>query len=177
MDRMHPLALTKQLESEGGRVHLSTSEKQWGKDPVLCMPTGFSNTARECLVCACVPALGWEEEYAMTACSHQPQSLQQLVLSGLSQCHSCSPPHPPSQQGGGKMSRLSSPACVKGYVGSAITVSASLSLPSLPALANAPTLTNESHIKYKHFANCYFFTGCWGKQEQCEPFRWGLCFP
>lgn len=58
MDHMYALVLTRQLESEGVRAHLPTSEKQGGKHLVLCMPTGFSNTARKCLVCACAPALG-----------------------------------------------------------------------------------------------------------------------
>lgn len=129
--------------------------------PCLCMCPGFRLGGGVCYDSLQSPA-----PVTATACALWSQPVPQLFT-----------PPPQSQQGGGKMSRLSSPACVKGYVGSAITVSARLCLPSLSALANAPTLANESHIKYKHFANCYFFTGCWGKQEQCEPFRWGLCFP
>lgn len=59
------LNLARQLESGWGEAHLPTSEIQWGK-AMMVQPTGFRNAVGECLVCARVPALGWEWENAAT---------------------------------------------------------------------------------------------------------------
>lgn len=136
MDHMYPLALTRQLESEGGRAHVPTSETLW-ENVLSCACPQASAIQQESALPVHVPSfrLGAGECGDSLQPPARPgggRALHQPVLSGLSQCHSCS--LPPPQQGGGMMAHLSPPACSSRLCGkSNNSVCSSLSaLPSCP---------------------------------------------